>query len=87
MAKMVTKWHMGSAGSLRDGGDPFAGRDAPLAQEIAVKGIPTMILRTIVHRPDLPFQRWRRDVHSQCGEDGIIEQIMVRARANEWVLR
>jgi hypothetical protein len=35
-----------------------------------------MILRTIASKPDLPFQSWRRDVYSQCGEDGVIEKLL-----------
>ena len=27
------------------------------------------------NRTALPFDAWRRDVHSQCGEDGIIERL------------
>ena len=34
-----------------------------------------MILKTLGGKPDLPFQQWRRDVNSQSGEDGIIEQL------------
>lgn len=35
-----------------------------------------MILRTVGGRPDLPFQAWRKDTHSQSGEDGIIEHLL-----------
>lgn len=35
-----------------------------------------MILRTVGGRPDLPYQAWRKDVHSQSGEDGIIEHLL-----------
>jgi len=46
-----------------------------------------MILRTIGEKPDLPFQSWRRDVYSQCGEDGVIEKLMslVDCRAGYFV--
>jgi hypothetical protein len=38
-----------------------------------------MQLETIDTPVNAPFQEWRRNVHSQYGEDGIIEELMKRA--------
>lgn len=34
-----------------------------------------MIFETIIHEPHHPFHDWRRNVYSQTGEDGILEQL------------
>lgn len=46
-----------------------------------------MILRTVGGRPNLPYQAWRKDVHSQSGEDGIIEHLLeaVQCRSGYFV--
>lgn len=35
-----------------------------------------MIMEIVGAAPDAPFKAWCRNVHSQCGEDGIIEQLL-----------
>lgn len=36
------------------------------------------LLEVVDPRPVPPFVAWKRDVHSQCGEDGILEQLLAR---------
>jgi hypothetical protein len=35
-----------------------------------------MILKTVSNRPRFPFDEWRRNTHSQSGEDGITERLL-----------
>lgn len=39
-----------------------------------------MLLEFDTTMPGMPFQAWRRNVHSQTGEDGIIEQLLQMAK-------
>jgi hypothetical protein len=39
-----------------------------------------MLLELDTTMPVMPFHAWRRNVHSQTGEDGIIEQLLQRAQ-------
>jgi hypothetical protein len=34
------------------------------------------LLDVVDFRPEPPFIAWKRNVHSQCGEDGIVEQLL-----------
>src|SRR5260370_12899042 len=39
-----------------------------------------MLLELDTTMPVMPFHAWRRNVHPQTGEDGIIEQLLQRAQ-------
>jgi hypothetical protein len=41
-----------------------------------------MLLELDTTMPVMPFNAWRRNIHSQSGEDGIIEQLLLTAKVN-----
>jgi hypothetical protein len=41
------------------------------------------MIKTIIHEPHHPFHDWRRNVYSQSGEDGILEQLFKRIQVDK----